>query len=144
MSEILRVVTYDEPRKANVKINAVLWIVQTLLAVLFSMAGYLKAFQPLDVLAQSIFWVPYVPPALVRFIGVSELLGGIGLIVPALTSIRPRLTLLAALGLTVVMLCASIFHILRGEFFALPMTAALFALAAFVTYGRWRLAPFSS
>lgn len=108
------------------------------------MAGYPKAFQQLDIVAQSVFWVTDVPSALVRFIGVSELLGAIGLILPAVTRIQSRLTVFAAAGLAVVMANASIFHAFRGEFFALPMTVVVFALAAFVVYGRWRLVPFSS
>ena len=76
-----------------------------------------------------------------RFIGVSELLGGIGLILPALLKIRSQLTTLAAAGLSVIMLLANFFHIIRGEFFALPITLILFALVAFIFYGRTRIVP---
>ncbi len=118
----------QDSRKSKSKTNIALWIVQILLALVFLMAGYPRAFQPLDVVAQSIFWVTDVPPPLVRFIGISELLGAIGLIVPAMTRIQPRLTVPAAAGLSIIMLSASVFHVARGEFFALPMTVTLFSI----------------
>jgi uncharacterized membrane protein YphA (DoxX/SURF4 family) len=124
-------------------LNVVLWIAQALLALLYVTAGVQKAFFPFDTLVQTIFWVAYVPHPLVRFIGVSELLGTIGLIVPALTGIRPRLTTLAAAGLTLIMASATIMHAVRGEYAVLPFTLFLFALDAFVAYGRWKLSPFS-
>jgi uncharacterized membrane protein YphA (DoxX/SURF4 family) len=123
--------------------NIALWIVQVILAAMFIMAGYTKAFQPLDIAAKRINWIPDVPPGLVRFIGVSELLAGIGLIAPAVTGILPWLTPLAAAGLMLVMLCATIFHISRREYGAVGFVVVLFALAAFVAYGRWALIPFS-
>jgi putative oxidoreductase len=93
------------------------------------------------VIVKSIFWVAYTPALLVRFIGVSELLGAIGLVLPAALKIRPQLTTLAAAGLSLIMLLANLMHIYRGEFFVLPMTLVLLALAAFVAYGRWKLTP---
>jgi uncharacterized membrane protein YphA (DoxX/SURF4 family) len=123
--------------------NIALWIVQVILAAAFLMAGYIKTFQPLDVAAKTVTWIPDVPPRLVRFIGVCELLAGIGLIVPALTGILPWLTPLAAVGLMLVMLCATIFHLTRREYPAVGFVVVLFALAAFVAYGRWALVPFS-
>jgi putative oxidoreductase len=74
--------------------------------------------------------------ALLRFIGVAELAGGLGLILPAATRIRPMLTPLAALGLATIMTLAFVFHIQRGEWDALPVNAVLGALAAFVAWGR--------
>ena len=73
--------------------HIVLWLVQILLACAFGMAGFMKSTQPVDVLAQNgIQWATQVPVALVRFIGISELLGAIGLILPAATRIKPVLT----------------------------------------------------
>ncbi len=125
-------------------LNIVLWAVQILLALSYLTAGYQKAFRPFDAIVQTIFWVAYVPHALVRFIGVSELLGAIGLVVPAVTRIQPRLTTMAAAGLTLIMASATIMHTVRGEYIALPTTLVLFCLAAFVTYGRWKLVPFAT
>jgi hypothetical protein len=95
----------------------------------------------LDFLAKTIHWVADVPAGLVRFIGIGELLAAIGLIVPAATGILPQVTAVAASGLEFIMTSASILHIIRGEFFALPMTIVLTALAAFVENERWKLAP---
>ena len=122
--------------------NIILWLVQILLAAAFGMAGVMKATQPVDVLAANgIAWAPQVPLALVRFIGISELLGAVGLILPALTKIKPFLTPLAALGLLTVMILAMGFHVSRGEATALPINIVLGGLAAFVAWGRASRAP---
>jgi len=77
----------------------------------------------------------------VRFIGVVEVLGALGVVVPAATRIKPSLTPLAALGLTTVMVLASLTHLARGEVQMLPITIVLATLAAFVAWGRFRKAP---
>ena len=126
---------------SNKKLNITLWVLQVVLSAMYLMAGYQKTFGDLDVVVKTIFWIAYTPAPLVRFIGVSELLGAIGLILPAALKIRPQLTTLAAAGLTTIMLLANLMHIYRGEYFVLPMTLLPFAMAAFVAYGRWKLAP---
>jgi len=83
-------------------LNVAVWIVQVLLAVGFGMAGVMKSTAPIADLSAKMPWVSAVPEALVRFIGVSELVGAVGLILPAATRIRPGLTALAAAGLVVV------------------------------------------
>ena len=118
-----------------------LWIAQVLLAVAFGMSGLMKLSTPIADLAAQMAWVGSVPPALVRFIGAAELAGAIGLILPALTRIQPRLTALAAVGLIVVMVLASIVHATRGEFGMIPVNVVLGALAAFVAWGRSKAAP---
>ena len=115
-----------------------LWIVQVLLALAFFAAGAMKLTQPIDALAAQLAWPGDVPEGLVRFIGAAELLGAIGLIVPAATRILPWFTPLAALGLGLIMVLATVFHITRGEFIAVPVTLVQFALATFVVYGRRR------
>ncbi|HEX8390859.1 MAG TPA: DoxX family protein [Longimicrobium sp.] len=122
-------------------LRVTLWIVQILLAAAFSMSGLMKLSQPIDALAAQMGWVTSVPAALVRFIGAAELAGAIGLILPAATRIQPRLTVLAALGLVVVMVLASGTHASRGEFGMLPVNLVLGALAAFVAWGRGKAAP---
>ncbi len=82
-----------------------------------------------------------VPAALVRFIGVAELLGAIGLIVPAITGIQSWLTVAAAGGLVLVMLLAAIYHVSRREYSHIGANVVLLLLAAFVLVGRWVLAP---
>ncbi|HYC31232.1 MAG TPA: DoxX family protein [Gemmatimonadales bacterium] len=118
-----------------------LWIVQVLLAAAFLMAGTMKLSQPIDALAPQMPWVTAVPAALVRFIGAAELAGALGLLLPSLTRLQPRLTALAALGLVAVMVLASAFHLSRGEGAMVPMNLVLAALAAFVAWGRGKAAP---
>jgi uncharacterized membrane protein YphA (DoxX/SURF4 family) len=118
-----------------------LWLAQILLAVVFGMAGAMKATAPVATLAQQMVWPGDVPAWLVRFIGVSELAGALGLILPAATRVTPGLTPLAALALVAVMLLAAVFHIARGEWQALPMNVVLGGLAVFIAWGRTRKAP---
>lgn len=119
-----------------------LWIVQVLLALLFLFAGGTKLFIPPDVLASmgSPNQIP-LPGWFVRFIGVVEVLGALGLILPGLLRIKPWLTPLAAAGLVIVMIGATVLNIMADGVAAgvVPLIVAL--LAAFVAYGRWRLAP---
>jgi putative oxidoreductase len=123
-------------------VNILLWLVQILLACAFGMAGVMKSTQPVDVLAANgIAWAPQLPLVLVRFIGVSEFLGAVGLILPALTKVKPFLTPLAALGLLTIMILAMGFHVSRGEAGALPANIVLGGLAAFVAWGRTSKAP---
>jgi len=129
--------TASRPKALHVS----LWAVQVLLALAFGMAGLMKSTQPIAELAEKMVWPGVLPAALVRFIGVSELLGAIGLILPSATRVKPGLTVLAALGLTTVMLLAIVFHISRGEFGNLIFNVVLGALAAFVAWGRAKKAP---
>jgi putative oxidoreductase len=122
-------------------LNVTLWVLQILLAIAFAMTGLMKLTQPVADLATQMAWVGSVPAALVRFIGIAELAGAVGLILPALTRVQPRLTALAALGLVVVMLLASVTHASRGEFGMIPVNLVLGALAAFVAWGRGKAAP---
>lgn len=118
-----------------------LWIVQILLALAFLAAGFMKLTMPIEQLAQNMVWVSDVPAWLVRFIGLAEVAGGLGLVLPALTRIQPHLTPLAGAGLALVMILASGFHLTRGEFGFIIPNIVLLALAAFVAYGRWKIAP---
>ncbi len=118
-----------------------LWIAQVLLALAFIASGAMKLTQPLATLAASMPWTADVPGELVRLIGLAEVLGALGLVVPAATRFLPRLTPLAAAGLTLVMALASAFHLARGEATMLPVTLVLAALLAFVAWGRATRAP---
>jgi len=120
--------------------NIVLWLVQVLLALVFLMAGAPKAFQ-YERAKAPMEWVADVPQGLVTFIGSAEMLGAVGLILPALTGILPRLTPLAAVGLVIVMLLAGGFHVTRREYSHVVTNLVLFALAAFVAYGRFTVVP---
>ena len=121
--------------------NLALWLVAGLLSAMYLYAGILKGFQYEKAEAQ-LKWPADVPRGIVTFIGVSELLGALGLVLPALTGILPRLTPLAAAGITVIMILATGFHLKRGEYQAVAFTLTLTALAAFIAYGRWQLVPF--
>lgn len=121
-----------------------LWVVQVLLAVVFLMTGAMKAFMPLNEVAKTMRWVPDVPVGLVRFIGLAELAGALGLILPSVTKIQPKLTSLAAVGLGVVALLGAILHFTRGEGALTPLNFILAAMAAFVAWGRTRKAPISA
>ena len=116
--------------------NIALWIMQALLAIVYLMAGALKAFQTSKA-QETMPWAKRHPQNFVRFIGTAELLGGLGLILPMLTSVLPWLTPLAAIGLTLVQLLA-IFaeHIPNKEFKSLPMNLVLGVLAVLVFIGR--------
>jgi putative oxidoreductase len=118
--------------------NIVLWILQVLLAVAFGMFGFNKISQPIDGLVGMMPWVTAVPALLVRFIGVAEVAGALGLLLPRLTGIQPKLTAWAAAGLATVMVLAAIFHATRGEFGNIGFNAVLLVLAAVVAWGRWR------
>ena len=122
--------------------NIAIWIVQVLLALLFLFAGGMKLLLPLETLtaAGSPNQV-ILPGLLIRFIGVCEVLGGLGLILPGLLRIRPWLTPLAAAGLAIIMIGAVVIT-MKGDGFAMAVAPAVTGLlATFVAYGRWRMAP---
>jgi hypothetical protein len=122
-------------------LNMALWVGQLLLAALFFLVGYTHAAAPIEVAIQRAPWVASLPVALVRFIGVAELAGAIGVMLPAATRIRPILTPLAALGLATMMALAIPFHLLRGEPTAVIINLVLGSLAGLVALGRARWAP---
>jgi DoxX-like family len=114
-----------------------LWIVQGLLALLFLFAGGMKLVLPLEKMAGPIAF----PGFFLRFIGVVEVLGALGLILPGLLRIRPGLTPLAAAGLVILMIGATVVTLAGGDVAPALIPALVGLLAAFVTYGRWRVAP---
>lgn len=120
-----------------------LWVVQILLTVAFLASGFSKLATPASQLATMMAWTTSVPLGLVRFIGLMEVLGALGVLLPSLTRIRPSLTPLAAAGLVAVMVLAAVFHLLRGEIGNLLPALVLGALAGFVAWGRSRRAPIS-
>ena len=128
-------------RKNNKTLNIALWVAQVLLAAMFLMAGIMKATQPIEELSQSMTWVNDFSAGMVRFIGISELLGGIGLLLPALLRIKPIFTPLAALGLFIIMVLAFIYHISNAEYQALGINLILGAIAVFIAWGRYKKAP---
>jgi hypothetical protein len=126
---------------ANRRLNISLWIGQIVLAAIFLTASYVKTSTPLEQLAHDLPWTAAVPGFFVRLLGVLEGLGAVGLIVPALLRVRPVLTPLAAGGLTLLMLCAAAFHLIRGELPQVIGVLFLGMLAAGVAWGRFKDAP---
>jgi hypothetical protein len=118
--------------------NVALWIVQGLLAALFLFAGGAKLVLPLDQMVGPVA----LPGWFLRFLGVAEVLGALGLVLPGLLRIRPRLTPLAAAGLVIIMIGATVVTLMGGMVAVALMNVVLALLAAFVAYGRWWLAPY--
>ncbi|HBB95049.1 MAG TPA: DoxX family protein [Blastocatellia bacterium] len=118
--------------------NILLWIIQVLLALLFIFAGSMKFVMPVEEMNRQ---APVVLPGLfLHFIGVCEILGALGLILPALLRIKPGLTPLAATGLAIITLGATVITMKGGVAMAVvPLVVCL--LSIFVAYGRWRVAP---
>lgn len=116
--------------------NIALWALQVILALIFLMAGSMKALQ-YEKARASLPWVKDVAKGLVQFIGFAEILGAIGLVLPLLVGLPAILTPLAATGLAVTMALAAGFHLRRGESKGVPMNLILLLFAAFVAYGRF-------
>jgi uncharacterized membrane protein YphA (DoxX/SURF4 family) len=129
------------PASTGKPLRIALWIAQGLVAVVFCISGFTKLATPITELAAVMPWAGQVPPGFVRFIGLVDLAGGIGILLPALTRIQPRLTVLAALGCVVLQVLAFGFHASRGEFSVLPVNVVLLALSAFVLWGRSKKVP---
>jgi hypothetical protein len=115
----------------------VLWIIQIVLALLFLFAGGVKLVLPVDALTKG---TPMLSAGFLRFVGVCEVLGAIGLILPGLLRIRPGLTPLAAAGLIGIMIGAVVVTIMTGGVAMALMPFAVGLLLVFVVHGRWRTA----
>ena len=112
--------------------NKVLWIIQGLLALLFVFAGGTKLVLPIEEMTKDIV----LPGAFLRFLGVAEVLGGLGLVLPGLTGIRPGLTPLAAAGLVIIMIGATVLMLTHGGIGQALFPLVVLLLLAFVAYGR--------
>jgi putative oxidoreductase len=120
-------------------LHIALWVVQVLLFAAFVVSGGMKLFNPaMAEMARTQSGMPY---GLTYFIGVTELLGGLGMILPAATRILPRLTGFAAVGLLVVMILAVGFHVMKNDVIHAPPALVLGIMAAFVAWGRLVKAP---
>jgi hypothetical protein len=118
--------------------NKGLWIVQALLAALFLFTGGVKLVVPVEEMTKE---MPQMPGMFLRFIGVCEILGAFGLVLPGVTGISPGLTPLAASGLVIIMIGATVITLMiaPGAMALVPFISGV--LCAFVAYGRWRLVP---
>jgi hypothetical protein len=124
--------------RSRITLNGVLWTLQVLLALFFGLgSGAPKFFLPPEMLGLPI----PLPQPFVVFIGVAEVLGALGLILPGLTHVRPGLTPLAAAGLVLLTVCAAVYQLAAKQPGNAVFALLIGALAAFLGYGRWRLAP---
>jgi len=117
--------------------NVALWIAQGLLAALFLFAGGMKLILPIEEMTKDL----PMPGLFLRFLGVAEVLGAIGLILPWLLRIRPGLTPLAAAGLLIIMIGATVITVMTAGVAMALMPFVTGIVCAFVAYGRWRLTP---
>jgi uncharacterized membrane protein YphA (DoxX/SURF4 family) len=122
-------------------IRVSLWVAQVAICVLFCMAGSMKLTMPVAEISKMWPWTGQVPERFLRLIAMVDLAGGIGILLPALTRIFPWLTVLAALGCTLLQGLAIGFHASRGELASTPFNFFLIALCAFVLWGRYKKAP---
>jgi len=121
--------------------NIVLWILQVLLALAFLAHGWLFLWPPPAVAAQM---NATLPRWFQLFLGVAEILAGVGLTLPGITKIKPWLVVWAAGGIMIVMVSATIWHVIRGEISSAVVTFLLLAMATFVAYMRLRVRPIPS
>ncbi len=121
-----------------------LWIAQGLIAMIYLWAASMKLTKAPAELAGMIPWAADYSVTFLRGIGLIDLAGGLGILLPALTRVMPRLTVVAAISIVVHQLCAVAFHVSRGEFAVLPFNVVLIALSLWVAWGRSRKAPISA
>jgi len=118
--------------------NLALWIIAIVLAVAFAGSGLMKQFVPKDKLVTAgQGWAQDFSPTSIRLIGLAEILGAIGLVLPAAVHIAPILVPLAAVGLALVMVGAAVVHARRNEPMNIAVNVVLIALAVFVAWGRF-------
>ena len=118
-----------------------LWTAQVIVFVLFTLFGGMKLLMPVDKLAEMWVWPGQVPTWFLHLTGILDVAGGIGVLLPAITRVQPRLAVLAALGCTLLQIAAIIFHLSRGEAAVVPLNAVLLALSVFILWGRGKQAP---
>ncbi len=126
----------ENTNKISKTLNITLWIIQSLLAASLIWGASMKLFQPTAKLALLWPWAGQISESFVKFTGVLDLLGSIGIIAPKLLNIRPNLTVIAAWAIVLLMICASVFHILRGEVALIGANIVFLMIAAFVAWGR--------
>ena len=122
-------------------LHIALWVIQILLAASLVWGASMKLLQPIEQLAAMWPWTGQIPVELVKLTAVVDLLGATGLILPALLRIQPKLTPIAAMAVVALMICASVFHIVRGEAAVIGANVVFAVMAAFVAWGRLRKVP---
>lgn len=123
--------------------NTLLWVLQWVFGIYFVAIGVMHFVVP-DGLPALMEWMYELNDTMHAIVGVAEILGGLGLILPSVTRIRPELTVYAAAGLVVVMAGAAVFHATRSEGVSIMTNVFIGAVVAFIGYGRWKLHPIQS
>jgi uncharacterized membrane protein YphA (DoxX/SURF4 family) len=125
-------------------VNAVLWVLQGLLAAAFLASGAMKLFGSRERAAEQMAWVKLYPAWGVKAIGAAEVAGALGLVLPAVTDVAPVLVPIAAIGLVLLMIGAALTHLRIGasDYKIIPVNLVLLALAAIVAWGRLGPYPF--
>ena len=120
--------------------NTLIWIIQSLMAVLFTVHG-IAMFNPPPPVQESVVKKMGYSLRFLKLIGTLEVLGGLGLILPSWTQIAPVLSPLAALGLATIMTSAAVSHARQGEGKQTAATTVVALLVAFIAIGRFWLTP---
>ena len=118
-------------------INIFLWVAQAAVFGLLCIGGFMKLFMPVTKISKIFAWTGQVPQSFLRFIGVVDLAGGLGILLPELTHVLPGLTVPAAMGCVLLQVLAIAFHTRRGEISETPFYFFLLAVCGFVLWGRW-------
>ena len=118
--------------------NRLLWVLQVLLALAFLAHGLFVLFPPESMIEQM---NASMSPAFRMFLGVAEVVAAVGLTLPGMTGIQPWWTQWAALGIMIVMISATIFHVMRNEISSAVTTLVLLVMATYVAYMRWKVLP---
>lgn len=118
-----------------------IWAAQVLVFTLFTLFGCMKVFMPVEKLAAMWVWPGEVPVWFLHLTGILDIAGGVGILLPSVTKIKPRLAVIAALGCTLLQIAAIIFHVSRGEAAVVWLNTILLALSLFVLWGRGSKAP---
>ena len=121
-------------------LHIIAWILQGIMAAMFLMVGMMKSFTPVDQLPENLSWGKEMP-GLLRFVGISELLGAIGLILPSLLRIIPKLTVWAAVGFSIIMVLAAGFHVMRNEYSVIPVNLVMLGIFILIIWIRLKKAP---
>ena len=128
----------DAPRTGRTSngLNIGLWVVQCLLAFTFVGTGIWKMTTPIAELGAKMPWMGQVSPSFLYTTAVFDVLGGVGVLLPSVTRVAPRVVVLAALGCAALQAAAIVFHVSRGEASNTPFNVLLVALSLFIAWGR--------
>ena len=117
-------------------LNLALWSAQLLVGAPFILFGTMKILRPISQLSAMMPWTGQVPEAMVRLLGIVDVAGGLGLLLPGLTGIKPGLTRAAAAGSVLLQVSAAIFHLMRGEAQMIRLNLVFLLLLGFILWGR--------